>query len=66
MILELTARARTDDGLRRTVIAQVEQVAVVRAAFFERFAAVGLLAREVTPECADGWCRRLPRGSGCW
>lgn len=59
VILELTAQARNDEALRSTVIAQVEHVASVRAAFFERFAAVGLLAPDLTPEIC-GWLVQCP------
>jgi len=59
VILELTAQARTDEVLRRTVVAQVEYVAAVRAAFFERFAAVGVVTRDVTPEMC-GWLVQAP------
>lgn len=54
VILELTAQARTDDALRSTIIGQVEQVAAVRAAFFERFAQAGVLAEGLSPEVC-GW-----------
>lgn len=71
VILELTVQARTDEALRRTVVGQIEHVAAVRAAFFERFAAVGLLADDVAPGVC-GWLVQAPAagyrlmvGAGC-
>jgi AcrR family transcriptional regulator len=59
VILELTAQARTDESLRTTVIGQVEHVAAVRAAFFERFAQAGVLAEGLSPEVC-GWLVQCP------
>lgn len=59
VILELTAQARIDDGLRRTVIAQVEHVAEVRAVFFQRFADAGVLAAGISPDVC-GWLVQCP------
>ena len=59
VLLELTVQARTDDALRRTVIGQVEHVAGVRAAFFERFAEAGVLARGLSPDVC-GWLVQCP------
>ncbi len=59
VILELTVQARTDEALRQTVIAQVEHVAGIRAAFFHRFADAGVLAEGLSPE-ACGWLVQCP------
>lgn len=59
VILELTAQARCDPDLRRTLIGQVERMADARAEIFARMESAGLLRRSLSPSMA-GWLVQTP------
>jgi AcrR family transcriptional regulator len=59
VILELTAQARNDADLRRTLIGQVERMAGVRAELFDRLQAARVLRGSISPTVA-GWLVQAP------
>jgi AcrR family transcriptional regulator len=59
VILELTAQARNDADLRRTLIGQVERMADLRAELFERMRLAKVLPGSMSPEVA-GWLVQAP------
>lgn len=59
VILELTAQARTDADLRRTLIGQVERMADLRAELFERLRSADVVRRSLSPAVA-GWLVQAP------
>ena len=54
VILELTAQARQDSDLRRTLIGQVERMAALRAELFVRMNSAGILNPKLSP-IVGGW-----------
>lgn len=54
VILELTAQARQDSDLRRTLVGQVERMAELRAELFVRLNSMGVLNPTLSPIVA-GW-----------
>ena len=59
VILELTAQARNDADLRRTLISQVERMAELRSELFERMRLAKVLTGSLSPEVA-GWLVQAP------
>ncbi|MEN9800969.1 MAG: hypothetical protein RLZ37_94 [Actinomycetota bacterium] len=59
VILELTAQARNNADLRRTLIGQVKRMAELRAELFERMRLATVLSGSLSPEVA-GWLVQAP------